>query len=541
LAIGLALVEPIAHLAPLSQAARWPGLEVVAARDGIHGNLALVRSAGLLTLMRNGSPSFSFPDPESVEAATHLPLLAAPAVRRILLADGAVGGALAEALKHPVESLDYFESDPAAIPLVRPHLPAALAASLDDRRVRLLRGDLRSWLAAHPGRYDAVLLGSVEPGSALANRHATREFFQLVRAGLSDQGVASIALSGAPNYLSQELLTRNASVARAFGAAFQGMRVLQDNPLTLIGSAALAVDTDPTLVAARLNERGIRTRTLSPAVVRALLAPERAAGVQRQLAAARAPENRDAAPEAYFHHLRYRESAVDPAAAAWLTAVGGRLRWWAFALPGSLWFLALLPAAFRARVRRPAIFLATATTGGTAMALQFLVLFAWQSARGLLHPGLGILSGLFMAGLAAGGFAALRLLHHGAAAGRLLSRAEGLLTALPVLAGSAILAVLAAGAAAHTLAADALAASAAVLCGAAAGFEFPLIVPAAAGSRASPGMGGRCYALDLVGSAAGALLASLWLLPLLGLRAALLFFALIKAATWLLLFRDGRR
>jgi hypothetical protein len=352
--------------------------------------------------------------------------------------------------------------------------------------------------------------------------------------------MAALTLSGAPNYLSQELLARNASVARAFSAAFQGLQVLQDYPLTLLGGAAPEAAIDPAVVAGRLAERRIQTRTLPPGVVMALLSPERAAGVQRQLSAAHAPENRDAAPAAYFHHLRYRESAVDPAAAAWLTAVGGRLRWWVFALPGALLLLALSPAAGHVGLRRPAIFLATATTGGAAMALQFLVLFAWQSARGLLHPGLGILSGLFMAGLAVGGFTALRLLRRGNEAGRLLCRAEGLLTGLPILGGATTFAVLAAGAAARPLLADALAAAAAVLCGAAAGFEFPLIVPAAGGSRDSPGLGGRCYALDLLGSAAGALLASLWLLPLLGLHAALLFLALTKGATWLLVSRGCR-
>jgi hypothetical protein len=435
-----------------------------------------------------------------------------------------------------VEQIDYLESDPDVIPLVRPHLPPGPAAALADRRVRLLRGEARSWLAAHPGSYDAVLLGVVEPASALANRHATREFFGLVRAGLRENGVAAIALSGSANYLGPGLRLRNASVARAFDGAFTGTQVLRDNPLTLLGGTGSWGGADPERLAARFTERKLETETLSPEVIRALLDPARAAFVWRELGGADVLENRDTAPVAYFHHVLHRESAADPAAAVWLATPRGSRRWWVFALPASIAGIALLAPWGGSRGRRSALGLATAATGCAAMGLQFLLLFSWQSARGLLYPGLGILTGLLMAGLAGGGFLALRLLGRGLRAGRLLARAEAALTLLPGLAGAAMLAALAAGAASQPMLADLLAAGAALAIGAAAGFEFPLLVTAASRAKGAAS-GGVLYALELAGSAAGAIVGSLWLLPLLGLPASLAFFALIKGATWLLLHR----
>jgi hypothetical protein len=53
-------------------------------------------------------------------------------------------------------------------------------------------------------------------------------------------------------------------------------------------------------------------------------------------------------------------------------------------------------------------------------------------------------------------------------------------------------------------------------------------------------VGGRSYALDLAGSAAGALLTSLWLLPLLGIAGAMAFVATLKAASLLLVLRGTR-
>jgi spermidine synthase len=536
-ALATALAGTLGDLAERSQAARWPGYELVAARDGVRGNLALLRRDGLTTLAANGSPGASFPDPEAVEAATHLPLLGASRVRRVLLLNGAVGGALAETLKHPVERVDCLEDDPAVLPLARPHLDPAAAAALADPRVRVLTADPRAWLAGHPREYDAVLLGTVAPSSAAANRLATRESFALVRRALDADGVAAVALDASPNYPGPELLLRNASVAVAFAAAFPRVVVLRDAPLTLLGGDAASLSADPDRLAARFVERRLVTATLGPEVVRALVDPARNAAARRAWEGAGAEINRDGAPAAYFHHARYREAVADPVAAAWLAAPAGRGRWWVFAL-------ALAPAAAAMWPRRAphagrplALGAAAAAAGATTMALQFLALFAWQSARGLLYGGLGVLSGLFMGGSALGAWLALRRLAAGAAPTRLAVASGVVLATLPAVAGAAIFGVLAAGAAGLPLLADLCAAAAAVSGGVAAGFGF---APLPAADPAGPASAGRYYALELAGSAAGALLASLWLLPLTGLAGALAFFAILEAGTLALLVRHLR-
>jgi spermidine synthase len=488
-----------------------------------------------VTLFANGEYALSFPDPESAESAAHLPLLAAPRVDRVLVTAEAIGGTLAEVLKHPVTAVDCIVPDPDLVSLLRPHLPPGLAAALEDPRVRLRHGDLRSWLARHPGSYDAVLLGSVDPVSALANRHSTREFFRVARAGLRPGGVLALSLTASPNYLGPELRLRNASVARALGSAFPRVEVLRPSPLTLLASAATAPLAAADRIAARLGERGIATRTISPEVVPALLEPERAALAGRELQGTRAAENRDAAPAAYLYHARYREAAADPPAAAWLAALDGAGHWWVFVLPLLPATLAALPARDAEPRLRLALGVAAATAGCGAMALQFLLFFVYQTARGLLSVGLGLLSGVFMGGLAAGSALALLLHRRGAPVGRLLGGAQGALVALPALAGAAFAGALAAGTSALPLAADLLSAMAAAAGGLATGCAFSLVTLAHPGQ----GGGGRYYALDLAGSAAGALLVSLWLLPLLGLPATLAFLALLHAAATLLLWRAG--
>jgi hypothetical protein len=109
--------------------------------------------------------------------------------------------------------------------------------------------------------------------------------------------------------------------------------------------------------------------------------------------------------------------------------------------------------------------------------------------------------------------------------------------ALPALAGAAFAGTLAAGTGPLPLAADLLAGAFAAVCGLTGGLAFCLLTLSHPGGGA--GVGGAYYAFDLAGSAAGALLASLWLLPLLGLPATLAFLALLQAASTLLLWRAG--
>jgi spermidine synthase len=496
-----------------------------------------VRRAGQLTLFENGEPALSFPDPESAEVAAHLPLLAAPHVERVLVTAEALGGALGEVLKHPVAGVDCVVADPQAAALALPRLPGELAAAAADPRVHLRNADPRAWIAAHPGTYDAMLLGAVEPTSALADRLATREFFALARRALRPGGILTLTLSAPPNYLGPEVRLRNASIARALAAEFPRVEVLRAAPLTLLASDAPAPLADAARLGARLRERRIAVKTLSPEVIAALLEPERAAEAGRELRETPVRENRDAAPAAYLYHARFREAAADPAVAAWLAALDGPARWAVFALPLLAGALAVLPRRPTVSRLRPALGAAAAATGCTAMALQFLLLFVHQTARGLLYVALGVLSGVFMGGLAAGSALSVALHRRGIPPGASLRRVAGALVALPALAGATFAAILGTGSGTFAPAADLLAGAAAAGCGLATGAAFALLTLADPDRAA--GTGGAYYALDLAGSAAGALLASLWLLPLLGLPVALAFLATLQAAAALVLWRAG--
>lgn len=137
------------------------------------------------------------------------------------------------------------------------------------------------------------------------------------------------------------------------------------------------------------------------------------------------------------------------------------------------------------------------------MILEGALLLGYQAARGVLYQDLGLLLTAFMGGLAAGAAAADRRLaatpsRRAGAAVVLAAATVAGLTALVLTAGEggllpAFLLLLAAGGATGAL--------------------FALATRTRDPERAI----GPLYAADLLGGAAGSLLGSLWLLPLLGL------------------------
>lgn len=97
------------------------------------------------------------------EMLVHPPMFAHGAAKRVLVIGGGDGGAIEEALKHPVESVTMVEIDAEVIALCREHLPMVSGAAFDDPRLELVIGDGVKYVAETENRFDVILVDSTEP------------------------------------------------------------------------------------------------------------------------------------------------------------------------------------------------------------------------------------------------------------------------------------------------------------------------------------------------------------------------------------------
>ncbi|WSQ10726.1 polyamine aminopropyltransferase [Streptomyces sp. NBC_01231] len=111
---------------------------------------------------------------------------------RVLVLGGGDGLAAREALRHPdVRSVDIVEIDEAVVRLARqdPALAELNGHVYGDARVRVNTADAFGWLRRAPSAaYDVVIADLPDPGITASTKLYSREFYDLVRRVLADDG-----------------------------------------------------------------------------------------------------------------------------------------------------------------------------------------------------------------------------------------------------------------------------------------------------------------------------------------------------------------
>jgi spermidine synthase len=204
------------------------------------------------------------------EMLTHVPLLAHPQPKRVLIIGGGDGGILREVMKHPcVEQVTMVEIDAAVIEMAKRFFPAHSAGAFDDTRLKLVIGDGVAFVNATNQRFDVVISDSTDPvGPAEALFSA--DFYTAIRHCLNDGGVF-VAQNGVPFYQMAELL----DTARRFKPLFADSHFFTAAVPTYVGGVMTlawgATDlglrqTSLAILNERFAQRDLATRYYTPAM-----------------------------------------------------------------------------------------------------------------------------------------------------------------------------------------------------------------------------------------------------------------------------------
>ena len=511
IAVLLALPFGIPRLEAVSLERFWRGFHLVADRNSVYGNLAVVRTDGVSSLYENGLDLFNVPDPAAAEEAVHYALLEHPWPRSLLLIGGGVNGSLAEALKHAsLERIDYVELDPAILDL----FPIE-----SDPRVRVHVTDGRLFLKTTASTFDVIIVNLPDPQTAQLNRFYTLEFFREAARKLSGSGVLALRLSASEDYISPELAAFLRSIYKTLRAVFPEVTAIPGENVLFFGAkrpGVLAAGSEELL--ARLRARRLETSYVREYYIPFRMTPDRMADLDRQIEPRPlTPVNRDFAPVAYYFDVALWSSRFNHGYLDLFRAMAGvDFRW----LAGGLGALLLVLVAKKRRARTAAA-CCTAAMGFTLIGLEMLLLLGFQAIYGYVYQQLAVIIAAFMAGMALGSWLALR-----AAARR------GIRTLVYLQVGAAIAPLLLC--AVFEAVTPAAFPVLALLCGMLGGYEFP--VASRIFCARNPG---TLYALDLAGACVGAVLFSVYLIPVFGFLRTAVLAAMVSLAPALMAVRSA--
>ena len=532
------IIFPVAsrRLEAASLARLWRGFHLIASRNSVYGNLAVVETEGSRSAFENGLTSFTVPDASAAEEAVHYALLEHPSPKSLLLIGGGINGSITEALKHTgLGRLDYVELDPSIIGLARSYFPAQWSRLAADRRVHVHNVDGRLFLRTANCKYDTIIVNLSDPQTAQLNRFYTLEFFREAAGKLAPGGVFSFRLTAAENYISPELAEFLRCVNKTLHEVFSDVVTIPGEAVHFFAARQRGIlVADAERLVERLRSRGIQTTYVREYYIPFRMMPDRMADLESQIRPR--PEtaiNRDFTPVAYYFDVALwsaRFSSSYRRLFAWLAQVRFGV------LAGATLGLLAISAAtvrFSKKARsRTSAGSCVALMGFTMIGLEMLLLLAFQAIYGYVYHQLAIVIAAFMAGMALGSWWSMRTAPAGTSGLRSLARIQAMAAAAPLIlyALFRLLAFIETPLGLFA-ASQVVFPVLALCCGSLGGYQFPLASRIFFGARETQARGpGILYAIDLAGACLGALLISAYLIPVFGFLKTATLMAMLNLA-----------
>lgn len=459
----------------------YPNQEIVKNRVTRYGNLVVTEQAGQQNVYENNDLLFYTNNLMQNEEAVHFAMVQHKNPKSVLLVSGGIAGMIPEIKKHNVDKITCLE--------INSEIFKAFESFTDsvskDQKVKIVNADIRSFIGRSKEQFDVILMNLPPPSSLGMNRFYTAGFFELLKKSCAENTVICTGLPSTANYAEGNALELNASLWKTLGTSFQ-------NRLFLTGERNYFLASDGNLspkIAERVTSRGIENEYVNQYYIDDALLAQRSESMVSRFSDA-AQVNEDFKPVMFISQMEH-----------WLSIFGGKLKW-----------LVIVPVLLFAAgfLKQDRITTGLYTAGFTAASLEVILLLAYQVWFGSIYLETSLFFAVFMAGLAVGSYFEMGVLKN------LIKRYYFFQFALALLA--LVLPVLLAATAKITvweIPARILFFLLVFAVAFVVGNEFQL-----AAKLQNAGFGqisGRSYSIDLAGSALGAFITVIILLPLAGL------------------------
>lgn len=502
----LLILYPFIYLAAINiQALQWRPFKHQEIYESRYQEIVILSDNSHKIIYAGGRFFYSYPDYLGDETDVHTAMTLHQAPRRILLIGGTLS-ALREFFKYPVLVIDLVEMDPLIIKTFKQFLSRVDRLYLEDSRLRIIIGDPRFIVKKLSEKYDLIVLNTPEPVTALSSRFYSIEFFMEIKRLLKDDGILFMRLSSAHGYISRPLQRLNGTIYNSLKKVFPYCYVSSEEYGIMFASGS-PVDLNPSSLVKRFTERKISFHYFEPGLFYDIFSPLKTEAVMKRFSEVR-EINSDTAPVAYLYNLLF-----------WSYSEGGILKnILSIKDKGILFILIFIFLTALFLLKRP-LHYTIFTTGYTTMAFSVILILLYQTFYGYIYERIGLLTSFFMLGLAGGSwsFSQKKSLKH-------LPFSEFLFVCLILLS-------------IYLLKYELSFYLASLLSGFLGGLQFS-ISSNILKDRQYPSA--LLYAIDLGGSFIGALLTTIYLVPLMGTENSLFMLVIIKIISLIFVLKNEK-
>lgn len=480
----------------------YPNQELILARSTRYGNLVVTEQAGQINMFENNNLLFHTQNIILSEEAVHFGMIQHRNPKHILLISGDFVSMVNEILKYDVDKITYLESNPEILPLINKYygpLP-------DPDRVEVIKKDIRRYISTTKQKYDVILINLPPPSSLRVNRYYTKEFFSILKNHCDDETVICTSLPSTANYAEEKILEVNSSLWKTIGLFFS-------NCLLLTGENNYFIASDTPLnseITKLISDKNISSEYVNQYYIDDFLLSMRSDTLISQFNDS-VPVNRDFYPFMFVGQIGH-----------WLSYFGTSYHLMII-IPGLLFIIFFF--------RTGKITAGLYTGGFTAASLEVLLLLAYQVYFGTIYLATALFFAIFMGGLAFGS----SLKFDDKDKFKVLKNYYSLQFTLSIFAVSLPFLIQFKGAiSAWLIFMQFLFFALIFMLSTAIGFEF--LLASKLQEKSYSEISGINYSTDLIGSAFGAFLTAIVLLPFLGLVKTCLIVAVLNIISGLLAF-----
>ncbi len=339
-----------------------------------YGSLLVTKSGDRFNFYENGITIYSGRNILKNEETAHFAMLQRPEPGKILLLSGGISGIIDELQKYNPEVIDYVELNPAVIENAKRFLGFSKTENL-----QLHFTDPRRFVRSTTTKYDVILINLPAPSNAQLNRFYTVEFFGELKNVLGRGGIVAVTSGKEGQVFAGENLRFYSILSKTIEQVFEHHIILR-------GESDYFLASDKPLsfyLGENADKSGLLNHYLTPEYFDALNLIEKNDEIFSRLDR-QAIVNKDFRPVAYFAQISY-----------WLTWHGPGLRNILLVAGILIVFLIIFLNTFN-----KGMFAA----GFTASAIEIMALMAFQVVFGYVYQALAVLIALFMGGLAGGAF-----------------------------------------------------------------------------------------------------------------------------------------